>query len=75
MYVPPTVSQPAPLSPRFAEEGRYGGKGPSGVPNYPTTPLTTAVAPSAPTGPKTVLNEKKLRITLQVEIVKMLPNK
>jgi hypothetical protein len=52
---------------------------PTAPPAYPTptyaAPPGYATATAARGGPQTVLNEKQLRVTLRVEIVKLLPRK
>jgi hypothetical protein len=66
--VPPTVPRP------FAEDARYGRPG---IPTYqqPAPAAPVAATPTAPSGPKTVLNEKQLRVTMLLEFVKLLPTK
>lgn len=86
-YVQPTPTYPTPTYPtpgfpgvpgRAGEEGgadfarRYGrALGPTPAP----TPVPVAVAPAAPTGPRTILNEKQLKITMLVQVVRLLPKK
>lgn len=83
----PYVYAPTPVAPvsratmrNIAEEAaqmrpdisRYAG--PSATPRPTPAPGYTA-APAARGGPQTVLNEKQLRVTLQVQLVKLLPKK
>jgi hypothetical protein len=81
---PPPVSNPA--AERAAMERRYGPGGPEGrggpANRYtpapqPVTPVTPnpAIGPASRGGLPTVLDERKLKVTLTVDVVKLLPTK
>ncbi|MSU57849.1 MAG: hypothetical protein EXS35_06655 [Pedosphaera sp.] len=73
----PVAYAPVAAPPRFAADkggglNRYGKGGLAGTsPNYPPPVAAPVAMAAAPSGPKSVLNEKQLRITLLVELVKM----
>ncbi len=76
----PTLTPPAnPYGRRGAEEAsnafneRYGRRSP--VPQVQPQPVPGVVVPAAPTGPRTVLNERQLKVTMLVQVVKLLPKK
>ena len=83
-YYTPPPSVP-PTGPRYAEESRYGPPGgglggpgyqrPPGYaqPCYPPAAPAAPVAAPASTVPKTVLNEKQIKVQMQLEIIKLLP--
>jgi hypothetical protein len=75
IYVPPPPPPPA----RSAEDAfaaRYGRRGPSAPAPAYTAPAVTAVAgPANKGGLQTVLDEKLLKVTLNLQVVKLLPSK
>lgn len=82
-YPQPNLAQPAiPPGGRRGEESaafreRYG-IGPGGRAPQPVAPQPTYVQPGvvpAPTTPRTVLDEKQLKVTMLVHVVKLLPKK
>jgi hypothetical protein len=83
-YAPPPTATPQPRFPQMAEEEafarRYGLEGPA-VPRFPQPPPRQPIYAPQPTlgtvsgrgGLPTVLNEKQLRVTLVVDVIKLLP--
>ena len=68
MYVPPTQNPP----------GRFGGFEEGGrlpAPGYPQPNYAPAPAPAARGGMLTMLDEKQLKVTLQVDVIKLNPKK
>lgn len=75
-YSPPPVAVPTFPTPRSAEDGVGRGL-PGRYDRGPSAPVATtpAPAPVASTAPRTVLNEKQLKVTMLVQVVKLLPKK
>jgi len=74
-YAPPPVSPQLPGSSRNEAADRYADRyGPKGAfPPPVTPPPVTYAQPAAPKGLQVLLNEKQLRVTLLVMVVKLLP--
>lgn len=76
IYVQPQVvpqPQPNPLSEaRYGREGRYGKEG-FAPPPVVATPVYVTAAPATPAKPPPILNEKLLRATLVIEVIKLRP--
>ena len=80
VYYAPPVAVPNPaatFAPRAAEENaarseRYGGKF---APTPTPTPAPVVAGPVVSTAPRTVLNEKQVKVTMLVQVVKLLPKK
>lgn len=78
----PTVGRDSEASAAFQRRygigggSRYGGRGPMPTPAAPVQPQTIYITPqaSATSGkPKTVLDERQLKVTLGLTVVKLLP--
>jgi hypothetical protein len=80
-YVPAPVAAPPPQygkdSVRDAFRERYGPRGQPGLqpPIYAPPPVVAPIAPPVSTAPRAVLNEKQLKVTMLVQVVKLLPKK
>ena len=75
IYVQPVQAPPPP--PRSADDAynaRYGRRGPTAPVNTPP-PAVAVAAPATRTGLQTVLDEKLLKVTLNLQVVKLLPSK
>lgn len=71
-YTPAPVPVPTtPVPPRYAD-GPVPGKGSPGPVPAPYTPPPVAI-PAVSTAPRTVLNEKQIKVTMLVQVVKLLP--
>jgi hypothetical protein len=83
IYTPaPVVETPRPTQPNSAfleRYGRYGlGKDAGGMrppPTYTPPPVAAPVAAPVSTAPRAVLNEKQIKVTMLVQVVKLLPRK
>jgi hypothetical protein len=71
MYVPPVV-QPQPMMPRGLEGEMMMRRG---IPGYAPPPVAVAAAPTAKGGLPTLLDEKQLKATLLIEVVKLTSKK
>ena len=74
---PPTPSpqQPFPRGGAEGLEGRYGGKGGFAPPPPPPTQYPVAPVAQQPKGLQILVNEKQLKVTMLIHVVKLLPPK
>jgi hypothetical protein len=76
-YIPTPLAAPPPQfgkdSARAAFQERYGSRGSPGLPppTYTPPPVAAPVAPPVSTAPRAVLNEKQLKVTMLVQVVKL----
>ena len=80
VYQPVAPVSPTPTTQRDAFMERYGirgGKGgvPPPTPSYTPPPTAAPAAPVVPSAPRTVLNEKQLKVTMLLQVVKLQPKK
>ena len=89
VYYQPTPTAEAPrrdpLAERYGMAGRYGGMGGPGgrdgymrppPPTYTPPPVAApVVAAPPPAAPRLVINEKQLKVTMLVDVVKLQPTK